>query len=594
MKRLRDTATVSAKSVLASRVAPGIPPLWCRAASAAGASSIDTFLVYLGRSISSALQAVAESAETSRSQLFETRAALHAAIDLRCDELATTIESSEASKAASLERELVAVDAALERWQAESGSVCEAVSSLSQTDLELQLTALSSRLDDMESQLHALPTDVVEPPIVGLLVDAATLLSSIAGFGHVLAPLSITSGDLTAEGVPTRVRPGTSQDLRLSLGARHASQSAEELEFSLGRLARVSRVEVALDNPNGDYQSLQVTLAPDTVRRGLRVTFTVPLSACESSLRIGSIDVAGQAIPGLPAHYPVLLGVKAPLTLKCAFLHKLTTPCISHDGWLYSPIGSGPEVLVFGADGAPLPGLPVASLGLSSDTGWSAYAESDAPTILLADDVVPSVLVAVDPVSSNVRWKSSETRPCEYGGIVALPKLGVAIVIGMGSYRRLFAKRLSDGRSLGGFDLGQLGYGVFLAADLAAEVVFASLVVDDACCVHAFSCVSDGASIKITMIGPVTAARGRTCLRPLAVVPSAPGKKASHLVVCDGDELLVLSLPSLALLHTHTLIDMEVTGLAADPWGGALAVCDECTQAIHILAWPLPGMPPLQ
>jgi len=56
-------------------------------------------------------------------------------------------------------------------------------------------------------------------------------------------------------------------------------------------------------------------------------------------------------------------------------------------------------------------------------------------------------------------------------------------------------------------------------------------------------------------------------LRPLAVMPPAPGKRASHLIVglWKTSELRVLSLPGLALVHTHRLEGIEVIGLAADP-----------------------------
>ena len=48
----------------------------------------------------------------------------------------------------------------------------------------------------------------------------------------------------------------------------------------------------------------------------------------------------------------------------------------------------------------------------------------------------------------------------------------------------------------------------------------------------------------------------------------------------------MLSLPGHTLVHTHKLEGMGVMGLAADPWGGALAVSDSATEAIHVLAWP--------
>lgn len=81
----------------------------------------------------------------------------------------------------------------------------------------------------------------------------------------------------------------------------------------------------------------------------------------------------------------------------------------------------------------------------------------------------------------------------------------------------------------------------------------------------------------------------------LAVVPAAPGKQVSHLVVCDDyNQLLVIALPDLTLVHTHTLEGMRIEALAADPWGEALAVADAESAAILVLAWPLPGMPALE
>ena len=70
---------------------------------------------------------------------------------------------------------------------------------------------------------------MVELPLpVGLLADAPALLSSIAVYGRVLEPLPITAAsNLSLEVVPSRVRPDGTMRLRLSLGARHAAQSAE-------------------------------------------------------------------------------------------------------------------------------------------------------------------------------------------------------------------------------------------------------------------------------------------------------------------------------------------------------------------------------
>ena len=137
----------------------------------------------------------------------------------------------------------------------------------------------------------------------------------------------------------------------------------------------------------------------------------------------------------------------------------------------------------------------------------------------------------------------------------------------------------------------------FLAADDATGALYGTVSSGTGYNAHAWEFTADGAGIRITSNGRITAAGSRgDRFRPLAVVPPVPGKSVSHLVVGteESSELLVLSLPGLTLVHTHTLAGMQVTGLAADPWGESLAVCDGVSESLHVLAWPLPGMPPLE
>ena len=103
----------------------------------------------------------------------------------------------------------------------------------------------------------------------------------------------------------------------------------------------------------------------------------------------------------------------------------------------------------------------------------------------------------------------------------------------------------------------------------------------------------DGATL--VKEGRVEAAGGTDNFRPLTVMPPAPGLRTSYLIVGEHGTptLHVLSLPDRRLVHTHTLEGMEVAGLAADPSGAALAVCDGASSAVHVLPWPLPGMPAL-
>ena len=176
-------------------------------------------------------------------------------------------------------------------------------------------------------------------------------------------------------------------------------------------------------------------------------------------------------------------------------------------------------------------------------------------------------------------------------GIAILPSLGVVAAVSDDS---VFALRLSDGIRVGSLAVPNLW--MFLAADDATGAVYGNVASSTGYDVHAWNFSADGASIRTMSNGPVTAAGTRSESRPLTVIPPAPCKAVSYLVVGTGEssELLVLSLPSLALTHTHTLEGMDLTGLAADPSGGALAVFDRESGALHVLAWPLPGMPPLQ
>jgi len=214
---LAPEAVASIRAALALR-ADATPSFWLHPATRAGVSGADAFLVHLGRSIASALQSLSEAAEGARAQLNSTRSSLLAAVNARCDVLGVNIDAAEAAKAASLERELVAVDAALDSWRAESAAVREAASSLSDADLEMQHDMLSCRLTDAETQLHTLKTAIVEPPVVGFSAKQPALLSSIASFGRVLAPLAVSASDLWVAGLPRRLlMPEHTLCLRLSL-----------------------------------------------------------------------------------------------------------------------------------------------------------------------------------------------------------------------------------------------------------------------------------------------------------------------------------------------------------------------------------------
>lgn len=126
--------------------------------------------------------------------------------------------------------------------------------------------------------------------------------------------------------------------------------------------------------------------------------------------------------------------------------------------------------------------------------------------------------------------------------------------------------------------------------------------------------------------GPVEAAGIEPSRRLVTVMPPAPGKTASHLVVGTSSQcdVRVLSLPSLELVGATFLAfppppslepppdparrrslrggggadtqdgPKDVWGLVACPSGTAVMVCRPgASSALSILPWPLPGLPSL-
>jgi len=85
--------------------------------------------------------------------------------------------------------------------------------------------------------------------------------------------------------------------------------------------------------------------------------------------------------------------------------------------------------------------------------------------------------------------------------------------------------------------------------------------------------------------------------RPLAVMPPAPGKHSSYLILgsMETPNLLVLSLPGHEPCFEHAIEGRRcVVGIAADPWGTALIVC--CSgesmsknDEVLVIPWPFEG-----
>lgn len=289
------------RSNLAARCSDDSPPgIWRVAAAAEGVlPGADAYLCHRSRSITAALENLAASAEAARARLLSVRQAFRDVSQPYCDELEVHVTSAESSKRAALELELCAVDAALESLRADRGAAAEAAASLCDTDLMTRYPEALARLKAAGAMLLALPTSVVEPPCVGLFIDEPALLAGRADFGRVVAPQAVTAGDLTLQSAPRNAWPGGAVRLCLALqGPSHASQSAEELEVSLGAAAAALHAEVSLVTPGvGVHQPLKIAVSADVPGRSVVVTIAVPaFTVVGSSLYFGPLAISGQAV----------------------------------------------------------------------------------------------------------------------------------------------------------------------------------------------------------------------------------------------------------------------------------------------------------
>lgn len=558
----------------------------------------------------------------SDASLEEPRALLHAAADARCEQLTHAIESARAVKKCALEYELVAVDNTLEKYRLKAGDVREAASSLDDDTLYAQRNDLAMRLDRVGVMLQTLPTAVVEPPfvrVVNLELDRMctyvftrgsysprTLIESV---GRVVAPLAITAADLSVEYGLT-VRQGRIF-LRLRLGARHTHQSAEEIDLSLNEDA--TSVHASLTEPGSEPQPLKngrIFRDKSSAQRSILIHLDVPSAGCQCTMRtkaeINAISVAGQAVSFSPMVLYLRGIMPRPATWEKAVFPHETTPCVTPEGLLFCVASGG--LHVYDAGGAPK------RLDVEFPPGvqWAAYADGDPSMVVLAQSCPFSVFGFKPQSVAALQWTYKHVYASVVcAGIVALPNQG-KIVVGMECGSGLLVLRLSDGALLGEFDTRDCTLLKFMAADAASGAVFGNLRARDlessASEVWKWSLAANTAGQEIYQLDcKVAAAHAEGATRdrlfddgsPLTVMPAAPGMLDSYLLVWsrlggrpeDVGELRVLSLPGLALVHTHRMERVRVYGLAADPWGRALVVRD--VNEIIVLAWPLPGMPPL-
>jgi hypothetical protein len=529
--------------------------------------------------------------------------------------LLADVDAAEAAKLAALAAEAAAAESALSL----AVRVCRGASAALASGAAPAMLALQA------SQLEAVlrltpPRGPVEPTMISFAPHPPALALSTGRPGCVLAPKAVKTAYVRAI-LPSVARPGKAFTVRVVLQAdAYPTTDAAELTAALAALAFHVRVEAAVVS-GGSTLALKQSSTPPVQQLDARcvlVTFSVPGDAATRDAAVGlsHLSVSGRPSPSseLPQPVPFLLsgGMLAPLLLQLPGKGVQATPAISGSGELFAPTYDSPSVAAFSPEGVPLAPIDVAALGLSRFT--RAAAVCDASGTLLLADFAPgdaSVLVALDLRSRAVRWRCEAGALPQCCDIVPLSSAGV-VVAGSKGLNQLVVLSLRDGKRIGGAAAAGGATGPtaaaaaaaaaapagasvaaesprFLAADQATGVVYASSK-DKAVAAWKW----DGAAQRLVALGRIDAAGEAGASRLLAVVPPAPGKRTAHLVVgtADRGELLVIALPDHRLVHRAELPGgAKVTGLAGDPTGTALAVCDAAGAGIvRVLQWPLEGM----
>jgi hypothetical protein len=565
------------------------PLFWADVAARFGIAGADAGLCVLGREVADAMRCVGESAEAERRRLESLRTTLHVAVDIRIDELLSIIGSAESAKVGALERELERLDAALERTRREHAAAREALTSKRDDDEIVSLSsALTANLDDIDALLATLPHGPVELSLLRLELDEAALLSALRTAGVVLSPRGLHISDIVMRGLPLHVRPGRPLQFELALSDDYQCRAPAELDAAAASLVFHARVDVLLQI-GSEFQPLIATLhtASGGVGAAL-VSVGIPdgIACSDGVVEVRVATLAGQhAPPGLlqmRVHVGTgSNGMHAPLVFTGTIETQACTPVITLDGTLYAPCYDIPNEAVFAADGTPLPPVSLAALGFTSYTLAAAFVE-ETGTLLLAGII--GNLVAVDASGMTLRWSAKLPGTCF--GITLLPVQGV-VVVSVSDNGQLHVHRLSDGVRVASADAVSPS---FVSSDPTSGTVYVSIKSSPSG-VSAF--LWNGSALVAD--GALEAAGKASYGHPLAVMPPTYGRRTSYLIVgaLYGSTLCVLSLPDRRLVHTHTLEGMDVMGLAADPSGTALAVSDDRSKAIHVLPWPLLGMPQL-
>ena len=459
---------------------------------------------------------------------------------------------------------------------------------------------------------------------IAALLGVAETLYAVPRGPVELRTLSLTTCDSANLARLVAPRGLRAADLRVVGGARAGHPGSQECVCALELVEpvaddeRTAVLEAIASHTRAHVVGFETTVRPCATR--VEIWVAIPPNALHgSSVTLESLDVVGERFY-LGAEPPTLTlhaGLHAPLTLyfeRRSFKGNRHSPAISMTGELYVPMDSSPLVHAFASDGSPLPPLNVEELGFTSCCVRAAAVDDASGTLILACNIQSrggTRIVALDIATRKRLWAVDDT-PLGCFGLAVIPGVteggGSAVAAASGGEGGMVVFSVRDGAIMQRVNLTRRP--LFVACDPSTLSLYMSPYSPHV--VEHF--VWEGAGLVHR--GRVEEAGDRTTYHPLAVMPPAPGKRVSHLLVADmgTPRLLVLALPSHTRVHECDLQDgMCIVGIAADPSGTALAVCfgvrnwasadsDSKSEllrhsdAVRVFAWPqeVPGLPELK
>ena len=614
-----------------------------------GVPAVDASLQRLADDVSSALSRLRRAAAEARRTAEARRDELAAALAVAFSQVLADINAAEASKTEALSAQLAEVLDAPGHLDAAVRAAREAADSLDDVSLVGRHGSLLARLRrdharllDVSRLAPAADATLVLTPSSGAAAEALLASDPLGA----LVTAAVAPADLRVVGlagaVPPsrggvrRVLPGAvlAFQLVLSESARRRLGGGGRAAAALAAVARGAPLLCSLLPPEGAWEQdcgsgdaegrrlrgpaapLAAAVAVNEASSCLDVSLAVPASAAPGAFL--RIDAAGVLLPlmchsssggvaGLPLELTVAApmdkegvgaaaGLRAPLSLAGAAYGLYQTPCVSPAGEVFVPHGDA--VLVYDRHGVACAALECAAASMEPTALVAAFDDASGTLLVAETEDRRNRLVGFDAATLTRRWATSPGALSWVFGCAVIGRSGVAVV-GAHNGHTLHAHRASDGARVASVSLSGP---TFVAADPTAPtharpLVFASTGLAGESRVAVFAW--DGA--RLVAQGEAEAAGGAPAARPVAVVPlrsprSSGGGGGGHLVVgCHlSPELLVLSLPELRLVHRHVIAGAAVCGLAGDPLGGALVVCDAASGAALVLPWPLPGMPGAQ